>query len=364
MPTQPLKEITYDMMEAFSDNRKPTNFLTSMFRDNAPTNQDQVAIDARRTKEDYAIDVGPCAKPNQIDKEAVYTDKLYDVPWYNQVGAITACSMKTRQFGMTASEQLNKAAWIRAKVLDMALQQQEKIERSIEKQCWDSILNGQIVFANTETVNYYPKASHNIVAPTSWDNPAANIFNDIYDAAYAVNTDGKVPPNIIIAGAKSFQDMLDNTGLQSRAKFTTTEAHTMELSIPEPNRNGAYFHGYISVNSFRFELWTYPSTYTVPEGYGLPNEGESVQYLPDDRVVVMSNKTRLDLKWAGIFTFDNLDFTGSQLTALPRLAPGEAMRYQPYAFGSQYALSVGLISRPLAIPTQIDGIAIIDTQAT
>jgi hypothetical protein len=136
----------------------------------------------------------------------------------------------------------------------------------------------------------------------------------------------------------------------------------MAITSPMSREEGAEYHGTFSAGSYKINAWTYPQFVGVPLGFGLPNEGTKVPYLPDDKIIVLPTMPDFRLFYAGIPSLtDNVSAEIRDITGLGQFPVMEAIDLLPY-FLLDYehqSIKVGVKSRPLPVPVGIDQFAII-----
>lgn len=354
------------MLEAFKQKKSPTMFLSSFFRTPPRniTDKKKVVIDIKRNDEHIAVDVIRGTGGN-LNNNKRFTTKEYEPPVYDEYTTLTDQELFDRMPGMTEYDEMSNAAQVLALVTDDQIEQQEKILRAIEKQAADVLFSGIVTLINNDTIDFKQKASHQIDASVAWNVPAtANPIGDFINALDVNRKDGKVESKIAIFGADAWEDFLSVNKMEDR--FNLRRVNKADIIPSSINDMGATFHGVFSVGSYELQAWTYPQFYLVPEGYGLPNEGTLVPYVPTDLVLVLPtpDQIRLDLVYAGIANItDRVDprLRALGLTRIPTRARAD---FAPYVYTDvpSVSLKAGVRSAPLCIPTQIDGYSVIDTR--
>lgn len=354
------------MLEAFKQKMPPTMFLSSFFR-TPPRNIVQtktVVIDIKRQDEAIAVDVIRSTGGN-LNNNKRFTTKEYEPPMYDEYTALFEEELLDRLPGNTEYDEIAASAHIISVITDDQIEMRDKILRSIEKQAADVLLTGTVTLINNDTIDFKQKATHSFTVSTAWSNAAADPIDDLLTATELNRKDGKLVPNMVIMGEGSFENFLKVTEVKDRVNLR--RVNRADLRPPTFNELGATFQGVISVGSYQLEVWTYPQFYLVPTGFSLPNEGTLVPFIPDDKVIVISDpsKIRLDLVFAGVPALvDKVDPRIRATLGFNQVPSRVRADFHPYAHLDNKAecINAGVKSAPLCIPTQIDGWSVIDTE--
>ena len=123
---------------------------------------------------------------------------------------------------------------------------------------------------------------------------------------------------------------------------------------------GAAFYGFVWVGVHEFEIWTYAETYKDPQ------TGNPTRYLGDDKVIMISDQTRLDMVSARVPLPLGPDprvanMLPGRLTS--RAVGGGSFDVTPNVYTTPNGKQImgELESRPLLIPVQIDGYGCLTT---
>jgi hypothetical protein len=351
------------MLAAFKQKRKPSLFLSSWFK---TTERDifrskTAVIDVVRNEEAIAIDVVRSTGGRQNNNKR-FTTKRYEPPMYNEFMSYTEDELLERMPGATEYDSPGYTDQLIAIVTDDQVENQSTILRSIELQASNVFFTGTVPLINNESLDYKQKTSHQITPGTLWDNTAAIPTVDIQDAAELNRKDGKVDSSVCIFGKQAWQDFL-NRNIDDEIKWDNRNATLADINKPVQNTTGASYHGTFVAGSYNFQAWTYPQYYYVPVGWGLPNEGTLVPYVPEDLVAVLPESALIDLRllYAGI---PQLTSRVDPRFGITRMPVGTRADFQPYAYVDDrtLCLEVGVRSAPLCVPTQIDGWSVIKTR--
>lgn len=347
-------------MEMFEQRREPNGFLQRFFtakRGNQFSGS-EVEIDVQRHGEQIAIAVKRGSGPNFNDADT-YTTKKFRPPAYNEAVAMEVEDLLARMAGVdpySAAYADYGSSLVAEMVKTMALLD-DKIKRAIELQASQILQTGQLVLtdaaaATVYTLDFAPKASHFPVVGTSWANPAADALGDLASLAKQIRVDGKVDCGILIMGETALKHFLNNTAVKAQLDNLRFQVGTVN---PRFAGSGATMYGDFWAGPYRFEIWIYPDLYESPT-----SPGTLVNYVGDDKVIMLSDKTRLDRVSA---------YVPLPLGPDPRVAsfvPGRMSSADYDVVGNAYCSPNGkqvigeLESRTLLVPVQIDGFGCLD----
>ena len=355
------------MLKMFEQKAKTTSFLSSLATNIRKTRAVEIEIDIKRGKEFYAVDIIPGAG-SRANKKKRYTTKTYEAPLYDESATITAQELEKRLPGRTKYDAADEdyAAEVTAILSDEQIELQEKEIRAIELQARDAFFSGKIVLHNGDEIDFKKKATHDVAVAVKWDNASGVPLTDLEAACELCRKDGLI-------GTTSFNLIVANDvveALKGNAQFVEKAnlRHVQNVSMGMPgavNTNGAVPHGQFSAGSYIINLWAYPQFYDVPVGFGLADEGTKQPYIPSASALLMpaDGGLRIDLVYGGVPTVApqvNPRLEAMGLTSVPMTIEAD---FHPYAHLDQRAacIEVGVRSRPLFIPHQIDGFVTLNT---
>lgn len=352
------------MARLFEQKSKPTSYLASHATP-MKTRADLIEIDIVRGINTYAVDITPGAG-SRSNKKSRYTTKEYKPPMYDESETLTAQDLQKRLPGQTKYQagDAEYQATLAAIITDKQMPLQDKQVRSIELQARDAMFDGQITLHDGDVIDFKKKASHSISVANKWNTTNGTPLDDIEGACQLCVKDGKI-------GATRFKmtvadDVVES--LKANAQFVSKanlrRVSDVQMAISDVNSEGAVLHGEFSAGSYVIELWAYPQFYQVPEGFGLANEGTQQPYIPSGKALIMpATGIRLDLWFAGIPILANQvdpELAAMGLTGMPDTIEAD---FHPYAYTDdrKQCIELGVRSRPLFVPHQIDGLATLDT---
>jgi len=360
------------MLEAFKEKIRPTSFLSSFFRmsDAWKSRTKTVEIDVVRGQELIAIDVTPYTD-GFLNVQKKWTTKEYNPPSFNEYDSYNAQELLDRVPGNDPySDQSDQIASLLARVTDDQVMCQDKIVRAMEKMASEVLFNGTITLVNDAQIDYHQRTELQRDATAAWGTGSEDIPKDLEDLATAIRKYGKVTMVDVVFGETAWQNFLNSDSMEKRFNYRRVDLN--DIRPPVLNTEGAAFMGVVSVGAYQLRCWTYPQYYDVPtdEELGLPNGtianagSTGVPYVPANKVLGMGRN--VDLRWVygGIATIvgaadPRLAFLG--LSRLPGMVVADFLPYVRVSPNGREIL-IGVESRPMPVPTQIDGFGWVNTQ--
>ena len=350
-------------VQLFTQMRNPNLFLSRMFtiKPGGSYNGDKVAIDIQRFDEDVAIAIKKCTGPNLNDFDEFVT-KEFEPPAYGEAFPLDVCDLLNRMAGVDphTAAYTGYASQMQAKMLLGFRLVNDMIIRSVELQASQilqtGILNltdkaGNIVY----TVNFSPKATHFPTAGVPWATIAtADPLADLGSLAKVIRANGKINPDKLIFGDTAFDNFLQNEKV-----LTRLDNRRMELGgiAPEFEDSGATFQGFIWIGNYKFQMWSYPDTFKDPQ------TGNATPYVDDNKVIMLSTRTRLDMTSAKVPLPLGPDPRVASLLPGRLVSRSAGFDVTPNVYTTPNGKQImgELESRPLLIPVQIDGYGCITT---
>lgn len=338
-------------------------FLSSFFRA-APENyhtSEEIEIDVVRTDEDVAIVITDLSTGARNNLEDLFTNKRMKPPIYDEEFSINTYDLIKREPGSNPFEDPNYAANLLRRMFRGMQKVDAKIRRAIELMAAQVLQTGQLTLTDGSgaakyVLDFKPKATHFPTVTNSWGTANADPLADLEALAEQIRTDGLSNPDVLIMGRRALSNFLDDDKVQKR--LDNRRANVGEID-PQARPGGTYY-GAIWIGSYRFELWTYNGRYKDPA------TGESLPYLNDDAVIMMSSQERLDLSFGEIPRVVGPD--QRLIPFIPERFADAATRTDLTTFawitpdGKQIKGSAG--TRPLTIPTAIDSFGCLTTQVS
>ena len=351
-------------LQLFTQMRRAPGFFSRLFtiKPGGIYNGTKVAIDIERYGEDVAVAIKKCTGPNlnDIDK---FTTKEFEPPSYGEAFSLDVCELLDRMAGVdpyTAAYQ-EYAGDFTAKSAKGFMLIFNKIQRAVELQASQILQTGKLTLTNKtgDTVyelDYKPKTAHFPATSTTWGDSGDDKIGDLTSLAEEIRANGQVDPDMLVFGSVALREFLKDSEVKDL--LDNRRVNIGEIN-PRMVDSGATFHGFVWLGDYEFQIWSNKSTYKDPE------TGDIVKYMTDDKVVVMSSNTRLDMTSARVPLPLGPDPRVADLVP-PRMSSREqnfdvTPNVYPTPNGKQ--IMGELESRPLLIPVQIDGFGCLTTTA-
>jgi hypothetical protein len=243
----------------------------------------------------------------------------------------------------------------------------DKIKRSVELQAAQILQTGKLNLTDDVgnilyTLDFSPKASHfpqcGVTAGYGpvWSNAGATNITDLQLLANDIRANGKLTPNKLIMGQGALRNFLDNDAVQKIFDNRRIDIGDVDPMLADA---GATFQGVVWVGNYPFQLWGYPETYTDPVTQN------ATKFVEDDKVIMLSDKTRLDKVSARVPLPLGVDprFAGFLPGRVTDLEAGLDVTPNVYGTPNGKQITGELESRTLLIPVQIDGFGALKTEA-
>lgn len=347
---------TNRMIELYMEEADAPMFLSGFFR-SPPENfhtTEKVELDIIRDQEDVAVviqDFSGGARQNENDK---YVNKSFTPPIYKEEGTINAFEMIRRQPGQNPFQDPNFGAAATGQAFRVFRRLERKIRRSIELMASQVFQTGILTLVDPNgttlyTLDFLMKGSHKITT-TTWaaDGSTGNPLADIKSASRVVRQDGKKNPFRLVFGAGAFQRFLANADVKQRVFNNFTSPNYASL-VPEMRGEGATFQGWVNVDNYKFEMWTYDGWFKHPQ------TGTLTTYVSDASVIMLA-EGRWDLTYGAIPMIVSpeqraLPFLPARMSDSGR---GLDLTTNSWITPDGEHLKVSAGTRPLTIPTAID----------
>jgi len=264
--SQALGPYTSKLVEVYRERTKPTNFLRSYFPSKIqPTKL--VSIQVQRAYERLAVDCyrGTEGNRNQWTQSS---EKLFEPLYYRENFDLTQLQVYDALFQPQTVDNAPMLAMLLNSIVDNQMEQQDKIERSIELMCAQVFETGVIQMSSQGTgimIDFKRKAS-SILDPGGSNYWANNVdpFAQIQDRCKFIRQYGKSASMTfdMICGETAVSDLFNNTKFLDRQnKFNMV----LDQIIPPRATEsvGAVFHGTVSAGPYRVNIYSYPQYYDV-----------------------------------------------------------------------------------------------------
>jgi len=330
-------------------------FLSMFFKTTSRSfhNSEKVEIDIQRSGESLALVLKDACTGYNINDADIFTNKEFKPPVLAEQMDFEACTLTDRDPG----EEVNEDRAFRIKALTRIFNGMvlllPKFRRTIELQAASILQTGICSLPGEDgtiqyELDYQPKATHFPTLATAWTDPLADKMGDVLAQAKTNRKDGKKRSDVLLFGSNAWNLWVNDEKVQ---KILDNRRYEMGSFKPESRGEDATFMGYIWLEGYQFEMWTYDAYYEDPA-----NNNELTDYLKPNSVVVMSSKARLEATFGAVGRFIPSD--SRAVSFVPRVVRSGASRIglflNAWFSPNGETFSAGFKGRPLLIPTEID----------
>lgn len=355
-------ESTIHLIQMYVEKATVVPFLSTFFQtpeQNFHTTE-RVELDVIRDTEEVAIVIQDLSAGTRENELALYQNKGFTPPIYDESASIHAYDLMRRMPGQAVYTDPNFNAQATLYAFTIFRKLEQKIRRAIELMASQVLQTGKLTLLDASSrplynLDFGPKVTHFVTVGTAWSNGAADPIGDIGLLGEAVRRDGRGLPNKLIFGKRAWRDFFANTSV--RALFNMIRVNVGEIK-PAMRSGGGSYKGTITIDNYDYEIYVYDGTYLDP----ISNTVK--EYVGTDKVIMLSDNTRLDLTYGAIPLIRQP--TAPALEFLPaRISDsGTKIDLTPNAWFSPDGkhLHVSCGTRPLTIPTAIDTFACLTTR--
>lgn len=284
---------TKRLIAVYRESTRPTTFLRSYFR-TSENDTKLLSIEIERMSEKFAVDVlrGTEGNRNEFSR---HSEKLFEPPFYREWFDATELDFYDRLFGNQGGEVdvVTFQGWL-TKVSEKLRLLQDKIERSIEKQCSEVFSTGIVTLKNGDNIDYKRKAESlvDLGAGNYWDDAASDPSNDMKNGAKFIRTAGKSTGGVLdlILGELALEALLNNAKVKERADIRNFKLDN--ITGPQREANGGVLHGRISGGAWDFNIWSYPEFFDL--------DGVSTPYVGDKLIYILPSQPNFVLGFASV----------------------------------------------------------------
>jgi hypothetical protein len=350
---------TIAMLEMFRDSAPAPMFLTQM-TSMPPGNihsQEKVSVDIVREDGDIAVvRTNPLDSAN-VNTDAKYVSKDYTPTVIKESIPITVYNSTGRQPGANPFEDAETAFKITQVALGHVNRLVNKAARTVELMTAQVFQTASITLTDADSntrysVDFEGKDTHFAHTTDTWelDGTDGDPLGDLANMIMLVREDGRVNPNRLIFGSEALVRFLANPVVQKQ--FEKQAFNTAALN-PGREVDGGYYIGQIFISGQPLEIWLYNQTYKDPA------TGTATPYLGINNVIITSTNTRIDATYGNIPRIAPPDPRAAAIFPPNLSAPRSrlAVWVNPWITPNNESVMFDIGTRPLVIPTQIDGFA-------
>lgn len=297
--SQAFPEYTQYFADIYHEKIKPTNFLRSYFPTKVlPTKL--VSIMVSRAFEQIAIDVyrGDEGRRNQWTQSS---EKIFEPLYFRENFDLTSLQVYDALFMPQLQQNSAMIMQLLDTIIDKQLEQQAKIERSIEIMCAQVLQTGVIQMSSQGTgisIDFKRKAAsmYDPGAGQYWDG-SGDPFAQIQQQCTFIRTVGKSMGKTfdMICGDDAVDAFLGNTIVKARQNLFNYNPDQLTPPSAQAEAVGSVLHGQFTAGPYRVNLWSYPSYYDSVSG----NTATSTPYLDTNMVTILPSNS--DLKFQTLF---------------------------------------------------------------
>lgn len=352
-------EIRQKMLSAYVE-KSPHNygFFTQFFQTPQENfhSSHEVTIDVVRSGSKVApvlVELGAGLNRSENRK---FVNHKYAVPPYGEEFVISTVDLLKRQPGYNPFQDVGFMTALQEIFESEMRTREEMIRRAIELQASQLLRTGKLTLPGVGgavgfELDYKPKTALHGGASTDWDeNTGVDVIKDLRSLANAISQNSGTRVVRAICGSSALERLLKDPDILLQTKADGTRIG--EQVPPDGSRvQGGIYHGRISVGSHRIELWSTDGFYE-----SLSN-GSKTPYIGEWEIVLMGENIRLDLTFGDIPNIIPVDPRLSGLSVGRASSPGRKIDLITNAWFSPNGRYIygSVESRPLCIPTQIDG---------
>ncbi len=283
---------TKGLIDVFREHISPMSFLRSFF----PVKENftkEISIEVQRGTEKIAVDVlrGTEGNRNTITRS---TEKIFVPPYFREYFDATEIDLYDRVFGSTTIDAGIFSALMERVTEKLGLLQ-NKIERSYELKCAQTLLTGIVELHSGDNIDFKRKAESivDLTAPFYWDVPGTDPFSDLERGGNFIRQVGKTRGGILnlIMGSKAHNAYRNNAivqGISDNRRFTLSD-----LKKGQQNMEGGVPQGVASAGSYDFRIWTYPEFYDDVGDVSTP-------FIDEDKIIILPSSPRFKLSFAAV----------------------------------------------------------------
>jgi hypothetical protein len=251
---------TKKLGDFFVERIKPMSFLRSFYVEKE-TPAKEISLEVQRGSERVAADVvrGTDGNRNTWSRS---TEKLFIPPYFREFFDITQLQLYDRLYGATEindrmfSQLINDAA----ERLD---QLKDKIDRAIERYCAGVFDDGIVRFQAARGIDYKrkPASMVTLTGDDLWTVSTGNPFTQIAAWCQWMRKVGKVQTHEfnLIMGDTAHAAFMANSNVLTRQNLFNMSLD--RIAVPQKNSVGGVFHGTITCDVYRVNIWSYPDFY-------------------------------------------------------------------------------------------------------
>lgn len=346
-------------LQTFTDEAPVAGFLSSLRTRTRRFNSQKVTIDIEREDEDVAIVIDDLQDPGRANSADLYQNNEFLPPIYKEVAPITAWNLLERRPGQNPHTDPSFQANLARDTVSVAGKMVRKIQRAFELQASQVLQTGVVSLTDAAgnvryTIDYTPKVSHFPTTGTPWSGGGSVPITDLENLGYQVHEDGRGNPNRLVFGRIAWSNFIKNSGVLQQLDNRRINNGALN---PPANRGGGVFHGDLTIGPWVVECWTYSGQYKDPQS------GAITRFVEDDKVIMLSDNTRLDACFGALPYVARPEQRAMRFMPDRMAAGGVDMTTNAWIEPDNSALNLSVGTRPLFVPVAIDTYGALKTEA-
>lgn len=342
----------YDEMQA---KEAESLFWRNMFSTEIVSPVTRVDVDVMRDNRSIAVDVLRGSGHSHRNLANSWSGKEYEVPLYSESSPIKAEMLSKRIPGQdpySPNAQMEQLAFWTAK---LQAQNTGKIMRAENLMAAQACQTGTVTLKNTDSIDFKKRSELNVVPSNKWDTANGDPVKDLDTLCTRLLRYGKIRPSVVVMDPLAWDLFRNNAKL----KAYIGESPWIDPGKIQPVdvRNGAHFHGALSIGQQVLQFY-------VDDSFYEDSSGTAVNYMSDYTVVVMNPNARLVRAYGAVEVLGAAreEYDRMGMPAVPQMQEGMYLPWVRTEYPS--TLEVGVQSAPIVVPVAIDTIGTITSLET
>lgn len=283
---------TKKIVARVSDFVKPTSFLRSFFKETEEYTK-EISIQVQRGIERIAVDVTRGTEGNR-NTWGTTTEKIFEPPYFREWFDVTELAAYDALYANPNDIQPSIFERFIMEAAEKTSIMQDTIDRAYEKLCGQVLATGILTLNKATNIDFKRQAGSMVnLTGAYWATGGVDPNTSITAGCRWLRAEGKAIGGVfnLIMGETAFRDFMANAKVQARGAIYNW---SMENLLPATrNSVGGVFHGSVSMDSYRVNLWTYPERYTDADG-------NDHKYVDDKHAILIPENPKFVLAYAAV----------------------------------------------------------------
>lgn len=281
------------MLAMYEEQRVPApSFLSDMFRmtPRSVHRSEKVTFDVMRHGEKMA----PVVKSVDSGYVAISLDKAVNKeitpPVVKMKFPINLMDTQQRELGQSPFEQPNELRNATQRFTNGMMELSTQVTRLMEFQAAQLFQTGKLTLIDEDGdqsfgLDFLPKAALYPTAATAWSDPTVKWSDKkslINQTAKEIRKASGARADALIFGEKAFENIANDPDFIK--EFDARNINTGALT-PRMSMDSGTFQGFITINNYRYEMWTYDGMYE-------DHDGAYQEYIDPVKIVVLATNAR------------------------------------------------------------------------